>query len=357
MQITTMQMLRTRAIAILLAALSVQVHVLAQAEKIVSAPELIVQNKVLYRQSFGEIMDMLHGKRTMSLKRAVFLCENAYFNGQLDYGNYCAVIADISDRVKKMVSDKGVRGYRTCYNWAIYSYLVDSSAYNRHNPYRYDFEHFLGEEKVSNGFVTKLLSTHKGNCTSLPLLYQIVCREVGGEAYLVTVPHHLYVKHRGEDGRWVNVELTHGGFPRDQWIIESCNVTVEGIRSGAYMKPMTPQEELSFVIFNMAVAYHRQFGYDEFALQMVDSGVAHYPRLICLLMEKANCHMALADQERNKRGGRCDTAYMNRHLRMNARIRERCSELGLSPFSNEDYAALVKRVFEERDRRKRESKR
>lgn len=42
-----------------------------------------------YRQAYLEMADMLDGKIPLSIKRAVFLAEWAYLDGDLDYDAYC----------------------------------------------------------------------------------------------------------------------------------------------------------------------------------------------------------------------------------------------------------------------------
>lgn len=43
-----------------------------------------------FETAYTEIADMLDGKSSLSIKRAVFLPEWAYLDGKPDYGAYCA---------------------------------------------------------------------------------------------------------------------------------------------------------------------------------------------------------------------------------------------------------------------------
>lgn len=105
---------------------------------------------------------------------------------------------------------------------------------NGYRQFSYDFEDPMGNKDFSIFFSSKLIETHKGQCSSLSVLYKILCDEMGGHCALAYAPMHVYVKHIGEDGQWVNVELTHGGFVRDIWLIESMNVSTEAIRNGIF---------------------------------------------------------------------------------------------------------------------------
>jgi hypothetical protein len=86
-----------------------------------------------------------------------------------------------------------------------------------------------------NGFVTKLLQTKKGNCTSFPYLYKIFANEIGAEAHLAFAPMHCYIKHKDEDGKWRNIELTNASVARDVWMIQMMGITSEQIASGIYI--------------------------------------------------------------------------------------------------------------------------
>ena len=48
-----------------------------------------VDPKTIYYQAHGEQLDMLQGKIPINFKRAVFLTENAYDKGQLNYAEFC----------------------------------------------------------------------------------------------------------------------------------------------------------------------------------------------------------------------------------------------------------------------------
>jgi hypothetical protein len=76
--------------------------------------------------------------------------------------------------------------------------MTDSIPQNNFKPFQYDFEYFLSDIDPTVGFVTKLLSTGKGNCFSLPVLYKILTEEIGGTAYLALAPIHCYIKHKDE---------------------------------------------------------------------------------------------------------------------------------------------------------------
>lgn len=138
---------------------------------------------------------------------------------------------------------------------------------NGNKAFSYDVEDCGGEKDVTKLFVSKVMKTHSGQCSSLPIYYKILCNELGGKAYLATAPRHMYIKHIGEDGRWVNVELTTGSFARDEWYIQSMGVSTEAIKNGVFLTAMSDKEEVAYMMYMLGVSYQRKYrDYDYFTL-------------------------------------------------------------------------------------------
>jgi hypothetical protein len=242
-----------------------------------------------YKSAYAEQVQMLKGEKNIDFKRAVFLTENAYHKGKLDYTTFCNDIKSIGTQLKELIKNKGLDTYKTAGNWATFTYMTESAPINQNRPYTYDFEDFMGEKDATKMFVTKLMKTHSGNCHSLPYFYKILCEEIGANASLTLAPNHIYIKHIDEKGQWTNVELTNPGFPRDQWIIKQMNISVESLKNETYMKALSPKESVALCMFDLAMAYKAQYGYDDFALQVANTAIMYFPKCVPLLMFKANC--------------------------------------------------------------------
>jgi hypothetical protein len=170
--------------------------------------------KSIYNQAYSEQLKMLDGKVPIDFKYAVFLTENAYYKGQLNYKIFCDEITNTGFQLNNLIAQRGLENYKTATNWAVFTFMTDSLPINNFKPCTYDFDDFMGEKDWTKMFVTKLIKTKSGNCHSLPYYYKILCEEIGGKAFLALAPNHVYIKHIDENGQWVNVELTNGGFPR-----------------------------------------------------------------------------------------------------------------------------------------------
>ena len=308
----------------------------------------INKNKELFHTAFNEQLRMLQGKDSISLKRSVFLYENAYYNGTLNYKEFCQTIDSIVKKLKYNIKLNGFEKYKTAGNWIVFTYMKEPSAINKFQPYTYDFEDFTADKDYSKMFVTKLMRTKKGNCKSLPLLYKILCDELNTEAYLATAPNHLYIKHPDEEGKWTNVELTNGGFPRDQWIIQQLSISVEAIRQGTYMRPLTDKENIVLNMSDLANAYKFKHGYDEFVLTITDTALSYYPNNIQILMLKANCLLSFGETELKKENK--DEEFIKSNYSKYKECVSKINSLGYSEMPKEQYEEWVKSVEKEAKR-------
>jgi len=101
-----------------------------------------------YNLAFQEIKQMLEGEIPTDFKRAVFLVEWAYLNGNLDYGIFSGKISRISKALNQFIQEKGVGRYKTSGNYALFEFFTKP---HKMNNYRHVF-------------VSKLMETHKGQC-------------------------------------------------------------------------------------------------------------------------------------------------------------------------------------------------
>ena len=167
--------------------------------------------------AIDEIDQMLKGEKSLSFKRAVYLVENAYYEGGVSWEEYNNGILSIKPILDKMIDDRNLRQYKTAGNWAVFTYMSDSIPENNFKPYQYDFESFMSDSDRESYMVSRLLKTRKGNCRALPYFYKILADEIGVEAFIAIVPMHCYVKHKDEQGNWWNLEMTTGSFSRSSF--------------------------------------------------------------------------------------------------------------------------------------------
>ncbi|HHG84519.1 MAG TPA: hypothetical protein ENJ82_07210 [Bacteroidetes bacterium] len=225
----------------------------------------------LYEAAYHSIRAMIDGEKPVSFKRAVFLSENAFLEGNLNYQVFNQQIenlAELSHLVRQsrpLVYDKA-DSLEVAKNAALFTVLADSIPILMGvdtvwlEPFTYDFKDFNGRLEWSQMFVSKLLESGKGNCHSLPFLYKILADETGAKAWLSLSPNHIYIKARSKKDGWYNTELTSGYFPHDAWLMASGYVHLNAIRNGLYMDTLSKREAIATVLMDLAQGYQKKFG-------------------------------------------------------------------------------------------------
>ncbi|MDE6854019.1 MAG: hypothetical protein K2J38_03080 [Muribaculaceae bacterium] len=154
-----------------------------------------------YVSAFNEMSDMLAGRDSLSIKRAVFLAEWAFYEGKPDYKtDFCDEIDRIKSFILSLYEVNKLQTYKTGMQMAITSYMVSPYSGNGYTPYTYDIETFSSnEEPWERQFVSRTLKTHNGQCRSLPWMYKILASELNAEASLAQAPRHCYIMYKDED--------------------------------------------------------------------------------------------------------------------------------------------------------------
>lgn len=295
--------------------------------------------------AYDELSDMLEEREPYNLKRAEFLVEWAYYSGMMDYDAFCDSISHAVDALNRFIRIMNIQHYKTAANAALFSYFTKPSWMNGYIAFSYDVEDCSGEKDISKLFVSKVIRTHTGQCSSLPIYYKILCNELGGKAYLATAPRHMYVKHIGEDGRWVNVELTTGSFARDEWYIQSAGVSTEAIKNGVFLTAMSEKEDIAYMIYMLGIAYQKKYvDYDYFTLMCANRILNTLPR---------NYHaLNLSIATRNQWGydyvhiiGKVPSYFIFKNNQEYLAAKEILKFIGYTEFTEEEYIKNVEKSY------------
>lgn len=237
-----------------------------------------------YVSAFNEMSDMLAGRDSLSIKRAVFLAEWAYYEGNLDYKiDFCDEIDRIKTFIRSLYEVNKLQTYKTGMQMAITSYLVNPYSGNGYTPYTYDFETFLlDNEPWERQFVSRTLKTHKGQCRSLPWMYKILANELNADVSLAHAPRHCYITYKDEDKftpeEWINLELTTNQMNPSWWIKQDFEICDSAVQVGTYMTPLTDIETVACQMAELAFGYCEKFNrYDEFTYYCASRSLEFYP--------------------------------------------------------------------------------
>lgn len=250
-----------------------------------------------------EINDMLCGKRPMSLKRAVFLCENAYFDNRMSYDRFNAEIQNLKKICLLKLKEEGASLQDNMVkNLMIFRVITDEVCVKEpgtekiltHYPMKYDFEDFYAREDASKYMVSKLLIQNTGQCHSLPLLYLILAEELGAKAHLSFSPNHSFIKIQDNQGDWHSLELTRGAIATDDFYMGSGFIRSEALRNKLYLQPLSVKELIAHSLNDLSMYYVNKYGYDEFVKQNADSVLSHFPTNLSAMQTISNYNTSIA---------------------------------------------------------------
>lgn len=261
------------------------------------------QENRFYDEAYLTIDNMLNDKQKYNFKVAVLSTENAYYQGKLDtvevnrkikfMANFCKTILRNRDLTYNETDKDKVSKYAAIFSVICEEtpILIDQDTVH-YKPFTYDFEDVFGHKDLTSLFVSKLVTTQRGNCNSLPYLYKILAEEIGAEANLALAPNHIYIKHNIKSIGWYNTELTSGIFPQDAWLMASGFIHLNAIENGIYMKALDNRESLGLCLVDLANAYKRSFPESDgsFALKCAERALKVSPNLITALLLRAETH-------------------------------------------------------------------
>jgi len=244
-----------------------------------------------YRNGYDELLSMMNGP--FSVRKATFIVENAYYEGEKSYPEFERTIKQTGDFIREKMKELDLdQESNLAKNYLLFQFFADTleikSKGLKHFPFSYDFEDYWGKKDWSKMLVHKLLLTGKGQCSSLPKLYLILAEEIGAEAHLALSPNHSYIKFPDDEGRWHNIELTNNMLSTDAFILNSGYVKSEAIQNKIFMHALNDKELLSNHFDQLALGYIRKYGYDGFVSEVLETAIELNPKNITAHLSKAN---------------------------------------------------------------------
>lgn len=259
-----------------------------------TAWQVVESRSRYYEQACQEISGMLDGKSPVSIRRAVFLAEWAYLDGNLDFGDFCRGIDTAVAYLYRFLSVNELGRYKTGKNLALTEYFFRPYSGNGYRPFTYDFQDTGGETDFTKQFVSKVMRTHTGQCRSLPMYYKVLAETFGADASIAYAPAHVFIRYRNEDHlypeEWVNVELTTHQIVPESWYREYFEISDAAIESKVYLSPLTDRETVAAQLADLALGYLNKYGvYDDFIRICAEKSLEHYPPnpKACVLLGKS----------------------------------------------------------------------
>jgi regulator of sirC expression with transglutaminase-like and TPR domain len=167
---------------------------------------------------------------------------------------------------------------------ALRDYLYQPPLLSGRKPFLYNFE---DDRNPRAKLLSVYLTTHRGNCVSMPLLFVILGQKLDIPVTTTTAPAHFYVKFRGDNGVWYGVETTSGGgWAEDDWQrTQFPSMTPKAIANGVYMQPLTRKETAAVIAESLLEKYENQRSVeaDEARIKLASLILDHYPKDIAAM--------------------------------------------------------------------------
>ncbi len=262
----------------------------------------------------NELKAMLDGSQEASFERAIYLIENAWWDGKISYSEFQTMLDFHTQNIKQFsslnnalnnnpVSDfKGTKEHKikiqedAINNYAIFNYLtkpsvwVTSNTVFNHKPYTYSNSDPLGTNDWTNTHVTHLLSTNKGNCFALASLFKIFSDRLSSDAILCTAPGHIYIRHTDNNGIYYNVELSSHSFPGTGTIETLTYTSNEASKNNISLRELEAKQAIALCLVYLAKNYEYKFGLkdDEFMLSCAEIAINYDAQNLNAMLLKAD---------------------------------------------------------------------
>jgi regulator of sirC expression with transglutaminase-like and TPR domain len=139
---------------------------------------------------------------------------------------------------------------------ALRSFLYEPGPWNQYEIYKYDLEGDPLGTAIRGKLMANYLSTRKGNCVSMPILFVIIGQKLEIDVTLSSAPEHYFVKYRDETGKYTSAEATHDGGPKaDASYIRDFEITPLSIKNSLYLQPLTQRENAVQIIGTLTEYY------------------------------------------------------------------------------------------------------
>lgn len=171
------------------------------------------------------------------------------------------------------------------------SSLYRPGPWNDHRPFSYDLSDPLGTA-IRNKLLSTYLTTRKGNCVSMPILVMLLGQKLGLDVTLATAPLHVLVKFQGDDGQWINVETTSGGFKQDASYQREMGITPLAMTNQIYLRPLSKRESLG-VIASTLMEHYGDINRQNHRIQVANLALEANPKDTEAMLQKGNAYFKL----------------------------------------------------------------
>lgn len=178
---------------------------------------------------------------------------------------------------------------------ALLKTLYVPGEWNQGKPFTYDLSDPLGKNPKNKQLAT-YLTTRKGNCVSMPILFVILGQRLGLTVALAMAPNHLLVKFADDEQQmWLNIEATAGGFKYDSSYQRETGISDAALDNGLYLRPLLPHEGVGVIASTLLEHYGAKKDTDAL-MAVADLALAANPKDPAAMIWKANAYYLQTQQ-------------------------------------------------------------
>jgi hypothetical protein len=265
--------------------------------KAADIPDSTTVSKQHYYAAKEQFKGMLSGKEELSYEKAITIVENAYYENEVNLVDFNLLIDFHVQNINRIIEinydesalqieqvlhkteEQQIEEYKNALtNWAIYSYITDTTLFlvnnqlSYHLPYEYSYADPLGTVNWRNTQVFNLLDNKTGNCYALASLFKIFSERLNSEALICTAPGHIYIRHADHKGIYHNVELGSKAFPGTGSLETLTYTTDEATKNGISLRELDLKQSVALNLVYLAKGYAYKFGVkdDDFIMECAE---------------------------------------------------------------------------------------
>jgi regulator of sirC expression with transglutaminase-like and TPR domain len=131
------------------------------------------------------------------------------------------------------------------------TFLYQKGIWNDSVSFCYDDDD-LKVTKLSNKFINGYISTKKGSCITLPMMYIVLAERLGFPIYASRLPYHFFVRYIPEKKIpkfQENIEATNGGsYVSNKEYKQNFLVPDKALKNGVYLRTLTKKQYIASLL-------------------------------------------------------------------------------------------------------------
>jgi regulator of sirC expression with transglutaminase-like and TPR domain len=138
------------------------------------------------------------------------------------------------------------------------TYLYKPGWWNDSLTFTYDINDLEAKAK-ENQFLNGLISTRRGSCVTLPMLWMVLADRLGWPVHAVLSTKHYFLRYEDDRLEQKNIDATiWGSYASDEQYRIDGRIPDHAIENGVFLRSLTRKEYLAALLVNQMRHYHER---------------------------------------------------------------------------------------------------